>query len=62
MNKKLDMNKLYTSLLEGRLEECVKGTCECITQDEHQRNLELAIKRGEKELKLTIGGNNAVNI
>jgi hypothetical protein len=42
--KKLDLNKLYTSLLESRLEECVKGTCECITQAEHQRNLERARK------------------
>jgi hypothetical protein len=48
MEKKLDMGKLYLAIRDARLEACLADECECITNEEHEKNV-----RRAKELGLT---------
>lgn len=47
MQKKLDMVKLAIAIRNARLGACLAGNCECITTEEHEKNV-----RRAKELQL----------
>ena len=44
--KKLDLNALAEALRNAHLKECLTGECQCITMDEHERNVARAKELG----------------
>jgi hypothetical protein len=48
METKLDIGKLAVAIRDAHLQECLANECQCVTNEEHAKNVERA-----KELGLT---------